>query len=150
MIEIARLDESRDLADIEQLEQASMPQPWSRKLLQDELRSARAFNFGFWLDGRLVAQLFAQRVLTELSILNISVTPDNRRQGHARKLLSEVLRQAQDVGVEIVFLEVRESNRAAIALYEGAGFRQTGVRNGYYSDTGENALLFACRISEQK
>ena len=148
MLKICRLDAELHLNEVELLERSTMPQPWSRKLLADELRSASGFHFGLWSEDRLVGQLFSQRVVDELSLLNISVSPDCRRRGFARTLLLEVLNQARDEGLCTVFLEVREGNQAARALYEKAGFQRTGQRSAYYSDNGENALLYSCRISE--
>jgi ribosomal-protein-alanine N-acetyltransferase len=66
--------------------------------------------------------------------------PEHRRQGHARALLSELLRYARREHKRLMLLEVRQSNEPAILLYRSAGFETTGVRRGYYSDTGEDAL----------
>jgi len=88
----------------------------------------------------VVAFSLAWRVADELSLLDMATAPEQRRKGHARALLAALVSYAASARMRLVLLEVRRSNRAAIALYEGAGFETTGVRRGYYSDTGEDAL----------
>ena len=87
-----------------------------------------------------VAFLLAWSVADELHLLDMATHPAHRRRGYSRALLSALVALAQREHKRLVLLEVRPSNAAAIALYEAAGFRTTGVRRGYYSDTGEDAL----------
>ena len=90
--------------------------------------------------GPAVAFLLAWSVFDELQLLDMATHPEHRRQGHSRALLTELLRFARARRKRLVLLEVRRSNLPAIALYESVGFQTTGVRRGYYSDTGEDAL----------
>ena len=90
--------------------------------------------------GTPVAFLLAWSVADELHLLDMATHPQHRQQGHARRLLTALLAHAQNEHKRLVLLEVRNSNSAAIALYRAAGFQTTGVRRGYYSDTGEDAL----------
>ena len=90
--------------------------------------------------GEPVAFLLAWSVADELQLLDMASHPDHRRKGHARALLSELLRYAQREHKRLLLLEVRQSNEPAIRLYRSLGFETTGVRRGYYSDTGEDAL----------
>ncbi len=87
-----------------------------------------------------VAFLLAWSVADELHLLDMATHPEHRRQGHSRALLTELVSLARSEHKRLVLLEVRRSNAAAIALYESAGFGTTGVRRGYYSDNGEDAL----------
>lgn len=73
-----------------------------------------------------------QLIAPEAEILTIVVDPALRGQGYGRALLGQALLAAARNGAHQVFLEVEAGNAAAIALYEGAGFTQTGVRKGYY------------------
>ena len=73
----------------------------------------------------------------EREVLNIAVDPAFRRRGIARELLKAEL----DRGPGQWFLEVRESNRAALNLYETFGFRSVGRRNGYYTDPAETGIV---------
>jgi len=90
--------------------------------------------------GSPLAFLLAWSVADELHLLDMVTHPEHRRRGHSRTLLSALVALARTERKRLVLLEVRQSNSAAIALYESAGFHTTGVRRGYYSDTGEDAL----------
>jgi len=81
----------------------------------------------------------AWSVADELQLLDMATHPEHRRKGHGRALLSELLRYARREHKRLFLLEVRQSNEPAIRLYRSAGFETTGVRRGYYSDTGEDA-----------
>jgi ribosomal-protein-alanine acetyltransferase len=78
----------------------------------------------------------------EWEIENVAVAPAARRHGLGTRLLSEFLDRARSGGAEAVFLEVRESNRAARALYEKWAFAATGRRRRYYSDPPEDAIVY--------
>jgi ribosomal-protein-alanine N-acetyltransferase len=90
--------------------------------------------------GQPLAFSLAWSVADELHLLDMGCHPEHRRQGHARALIGELLRYAHQERKRLLLLEVRHSNQAAILLYRGVGFETTGVRRGYYSDTGEDAL----------
>ena len=90
--------------------------------------------------GLVVGFLLAWSVADELHLLELASHPEYRRQGFARSLLCALIVHARQTRKRLLLLEVRRSNRAAILLYESSGFQTTGVRRGYYSDTGEDAL----------
>jgi ribosomal-protein-alanine N-acetyltransferase len=92
------------------------------------------------LGGPPVAFLLAWSVADELHLLELASHPERRRRGFARSLLHALLSYARAEHKRLVLLEVRRSNLAATSLYESFGFETTGVRRGYYSDTGEDAL----------
>jgi [ribosomal protein S18]-alanine N-acetyltransferase len=106
------------------------PPPWSAADFAGFLADPLAFllvegDAGFLL-GRAVAG--------EAELLTLAVAPDARRRGLGRKLVARFLYQARLRGADRAFLEVAASNRAAIALYESAGFAVAGMRRGYYAD----------------
>src|SRR5262245_36112747 len=86
-----------------------------------------------------VGLLLAWVVGEEAEILTIGVTPARRGAGIGAAMLREALKAARLAGAKSVFLEVREDNRAARALYADAGFVEAGRRRGYYS--GADALV---------
>ena len=90
--------------------------------------------------GLIVGFLLAWSVADELHLLELASHPEQRRRGFARALLRALIAHASQVRKRLLLLEVRCANQAAIALYESCGFQRTGVRRGYYSDTGEDAL----------
>ena len=71
----------------------------------------------------------------------MAVHPLYRARGIADRMMDLLLEAAEEKGAKIQFLEVREANRQAIALYKNHGFSVVGRRDGYYAETGENALL---------
>src|SRR5882762_2206457 len=83
----------------------------------------------------------------EAEILDLAVAQSHRREGHAKFLLERFLLLAAKNGVREVFLEVRESNAAAIALYTSFGFSQSGRRPNYYSHPTEAALLLKRKLT---
>lgn len=89
----------------------------------------------------VVGFLVARCVADELEILNLAVSPEARRQGVARSLVAEALSWGKTSGARRAFLEVRESNDAAIRLYESLGFVISGNRARYYANPIEDGLL---------
>ena len=91
--------------------------------------------------GSVSGFVISRRMLDEGEILNLAVRRQDRRKGQGRALLSAALEQLQRGGVSRVYLEVRESNAAAIAFYQKQGFSKSGRRPGYYRDPAEAAIL---------
>jgi ribosomal-protein-alanine N-acetyltransferase len=83
--------------------------------------------------------------LDEADIVTLAVSPQARRRGIARALLAAALADAHARGIVTVFLEVAETNSAAIGLYRSAGFEVAGLRPSYYAD-GAAALLMRRRL----
>jgi [ribosomal protein S18]-alanine N-acetyltransferase len=93
---------------------------------------------------QIFAFLVAQRVDAEWELENIAVTGTARRQGLGTRLLDELVAHARSKQGSGIFLEVRESNHGARALYWKAGFEEAGTRKSYYSNPAEDAIL--CRL----
>ncbi|MBQ3920873.1 MAG: GNAT family N-acetyltransferase, partial [Firmicutes bacterium] len=90
--------------------------------------------------GRVkIPRWLAERAGGPLDI-TVAVSKDFRRQGVATRLLRALSDAAAEEGIKDITLEVRPSNKAAIALYEGLGFRQEGLRKQYYDDL-EDAII---------
>lgn len=133
------------LADLDQVltvEQLSFPTPWSRFAFQTELtRNQYALYLVGKQEGVVVAYAGTWVVLDEAHITNVAVHPAYRGYGHGRRILLALLAAARARGAERATLEVRTSNRVAQALYLQYGFNFCGSRKGYYTDTGEDALI---------
>jgi len=95
----------------------------------------------------LLGFLVARRVAFEWELENIVVAPSARLRGCGRRMLDALIAHATQTNGESVFLEVRESNAAARALYVRAGFRETGRRKSYYDNPVEAAILYGLRLS---
>ena len=89
--------------------------------------------------------LVAQTAGPEWELENVVVAAAARRQGVGTQLVGELLRRARQQGAAAILLEVRASNAAALALYQGCGFMRCGSRLGYYRDPLEDAVI--CRNS---
>jgi ribosomal-protein-alanine N-acetyltransferase len=88
-----------------------------------------------------LAFLVAQKVDADWELQNIIVAPTVRRRGIASSLLKELIAYAVTAGAQKIFLEVRASNHSARALYMKMGFKEVGLRKGYYADPSEDAIL---------
>jgi ribosomal-protein-alanine N-acetyltransferase len=95
-----------------------------------------------WEESQLQGFVIARMVGEECEIENIAIAGPARRRGLGTRLLGELLDFARAKGAAVVFLEVRESNQAARALYEGWEFLESGRRPSYYKDPEEAAILY--------
>lgn len=138
-----------DLSDVLVIEHLSFPSPWSRASFVHELRSPHSRLTAAEKQGRVVGYLCCWQVADEVHILDIAVHPEQRRQGIGEQLLRRALTEGREQGAQSANLEVRRSNKSAIALYETFGFRTVAIRRRYY-DNGEDALLMVCSFAESK
>jgi ribosomal-protein-alanine N-acetyltransferase len=132
-----------DLRGILEVDEASFLRPWTRAMYEAELRNpgvSRIFVIRT-TDWPVAGYCATWRIASEVHINNLAIRPELRRQGLATILLRRVLDAGRSTGAESATLEVRRSNHAARALYEGLGFRVRGVRRDYYSDPVEDALI---------
>lgn len=109
----------------------------------------RYLNFQLTQNGKMAAFAITQVVLDEATLFNIAVDPDYQRQGLGRALLEHLIDELEKRGVATLWLEVRASNAAAIALYESLGFNEATIRRNYYptTDGREDAIIMALPIS---
>jgi ribosomal-protein-alanine N-acetyltransferase len=143
-MEIRRLS-IHDLDAIEQIENATYPTPWSRSMFAGELAKPSSLCLGAVDTDApgppLVAYLIVSRYVDAWHVMNVAVHPAYRRRGIASRLLDELFDRTAGDPRRGYTLEVRISNRTAIALYERFGFEASGVRRGYYTDNREDALI---------
>ncbi len=120
-----------DVAYVAALEAHIHAAPWT----PDNFREAIAAGYSARVgerEGRIIAYGVLMLAPGEAQLLNLSVVPDARRQGLGSELLAQFLDDALRLGAEQMFLEVRESNAPAIALYARAGFKPVARRDAYY------------------
>ena len=132
-----------DLREVEALQRLSFTRPWGADSLRWELANSAVARLYLLRDpeGRLAAYCSCWMILDELHINSLAVIEVWRRRGLARHLLRHVFRESIAAGARSATLEVRQSNRAARALYEGLGFRAAAARRDYYQDPREDALV---------
>ena len=129
------------LSEVIAIEQNSYPTPWSRYSFYSELLNDFAFYIVALCSDKVVGYAGMWLIIDEAHITNLTVHPDYRLRGIGRSLMQELENQAVTLGTKAMTLEVRPSNNIAIGLYSSMGFFQEGRRRGYYSDTGEDALI---------
>ena len=138
--------QSADLDEIMTIERASFTSPWSARFFLEEIRFSCAKSVLAEVEGRIVGYIIYWQLPKEVDIHNLAVHPAYRRQGIGRSLLSSAIDSAKGQGSNRVTLEVRKSNQAAQQLYHSLGFVERGVRKGYYSDDGEDALVMVLEL----
>ncbi len=140
MIEIRRMGFD-DIEAVAKIERENFSVPWDENgFLSFMIREGTVFLTAF-LDDRLVGYCGLISAADEADITNVSVSLDARHQGIGSRLVEELIKEAGDMGIKKIFLEVRESNVSAIALYQKHDFKQVGLRKDYYEKPTENALL---------
>ncbi len=138
-----------DAEALSELERRCQSHPWTVRHFADALadrETLRVFVLrrphAAWEVGRgIVGYCVLQIAAGEMHVHNLAIDPDSRREGLGRWLLREALAWGAATGTEEVFLEVRQSNWAALALYRSAGFQAVSVRRGYYDRPREDALI---------
>ncbi|HEX6117253.1 MAG TPA: ribosomal protein S18-alanine N-acetyltransferase [Solirubrobacterales bacterium] len=137
-IEVRRLVYS-DLPSVLAIERRSFPTPWSLAMFVLELSKPSGICLAASGPDGLAGYLVCSRYADVWHLMNVAVVPERRRVRIATTLITELLERA-GAGARYT-LEVRASNDAAIAMYEGFGFRPAGTRPRYYHDNGEDALI---------
>ena len=135
-----------DLVEIMEIERRSYPHPWTRQIFNDCLRA----GYCCWVceqQGVIEGYGVTSIASGESHLLNLCVRPESQQQGIGRKLLLHLISLARRQNAELMFLEVRPSNRAARALYESMGFNELGSRREYYpADKGREDALILARV----
>ncbi|HXE96494.1 MAG TPA: ribosomal protein S18-alanine N-acetyltransferase [Dongiaceae bacterium] len=130
-----------DLDAVLAIEQASFPTPWRREHFEHEIAAPHSFPFVAECNGLIVGYVCLMSLFEEAQILDIAVAPEQRGRGVARLLMDHAIMVAREKGTELLALEVRASNVAAIALYERCGFVRTGIRSRYYEGVDDAVLM---------
>lgn len=133
------------LSEVAELERLCFSEPWSEKSLE-LLLGEDAVGFVSLQNGRAVAYGGMLWAVDEGQVTNVAVHPDARRCGHARAIVKAFADAARARGAVQISLEVRQSNAAAIALYEQNGYVSVGKRKHFYRNPREDALIMICNL----
>ena len=139
-----------DLPSVLELEALLFATPWSRESFEVEFTPgtnavALVAEVGAELSGYMISWL----IVDELHIGNLAVAPRLQGRGVAKAMLQRVISDAAAGGAVLASLEVRASNDAARALYEGLGFRPAAVRQRYYENNGEDAIVMILDVTPE-
>lgn len=133
--------ESRDVAKIAEIEAESFPDPYSERSIKDILCAEGAMCFCAVEEEIPVAYFIGRLIAPEGELYRIATSPQKRHRGIAYRLLDYAVKTSRGKGLETLFLEVRESNIAAISLYRSYGFKTISKRKEYYRNPTEDALI---------
>ena len=136
-----------DLDEVMVIERTSFAYPWSSRFFHQEFQVECARSILAEMNGKIVGYVLFWLLPETVDIHNLAVSGEYRRRGVGRTLLQKVIVEALRQSFARVTLEVRKSNLTAQKLYESAGFVATGVRKGYYSDDGEDAVTMSLDLS---
>ena len=135
-----------DLPQIIIIDREAVIPSWSKKAFIHELESPNSFFNVAAIERTIVGFCILRRAGDEAEIYRMAVYKPYRRRGVANKLMISMLNYALDNKLESIFLEVRKSNEAAIALYEKHGFKQLGTRFEYYTEPIEDAIIMEYKL----
>ena len=132
-----------DLDAVQQIAAICFPVPWTREEFEKELKRTYAILRVLRPSLQEPVCAFANywHVADELQVMNIATLPELRRRGHASALLADLIQTGRERGARWITLEVRRSNLGARELYRKHGFAEQGIRQRYYSDNGEDAVV---------
>ena len=144
-----------DVTRVAELEKLCNPLPWSAASLHIHAESSdlgdglRRVGLVAVLEGagEVAGYVCANLIGGEAEILVLGVASEHRRLGIGKALLEGLAHVLRAADCRSLFLEVRRGNQPAVSMYLGAGFREAGIRKGYYADTGEDALLMRLDFS---
>lgn len=130
-----------DLPVVDVLERECFSLPWSIDCFESALENPNQVFIVLLEDEKIVGYAGMWCVVDEGQIMNIAVTKTSRRKGYGAKLLESLIDEGKERGMTVFSLEVRVGNFPARSLYESFGFKQVGLRKGYYDEPKEDALL---------
>ncbi|WP_054956594.1 ribosomal protein S18-alanine N-acetyltransferase [Paenibacillus dakarensis] len=137
-----RLMTLEDIPDVMVVEHDAFTLPWTEEAFQNELKMNHFARYMVMeYEGRTIGYAGMWTIVDEAHITNIALLSAYRGRKWGELLLGELMRTAAFLGMERITLEVRVSNEVAKRLYTKKGFMPAGIRKGYYSDNGEDALI---------
>ncbi len=137
-----------DLLQVGEIEKLSFPFPWSVDFFFSELKKKEfAYYWVIKLDEVVIGYGGYWKIKNEAHLVNLAIHPYYRSKGLGSKLLRHILEDAQNNGLNIVTLEVRESNWKAQMFYETFGFKKVAIHPHYYHDTDENAFIYLKKLT---
>lgn len=139
-----------DLPIILHIERITQPTPWSENNFNDSLQHGHICQ-ALLKNNEIIGYIVFSFQAAECEILNLCIKPEQQNKGYGFKLLLEALQYIETHNTDIVFLEVRSSNKAAINLYYKAGFNELGVKKAYYllKNKREDAIIFALDLTSR-
>lgn len=147
---IRRMQEG-DLAEVRTIEVLSFSNPWSETTFRGEIQNT-SVSYPLVVIRRpgdeVVAYIIFWHIRDDVQVNNIAVRPDCRGQGLGEALMRFAIDKVRTAGAAFMTLEVRESNKAAVALYRKLGFEVLGKRKSYYTKPDEDACVMGLVLDQ--
>ena len=136
-----------DVDDIYQIEVRSHSHPWSKKLFLSNF-TKNYFNHVLLEEGKIIGYFVANCVVSEVTLMNITIAPAYQGRGFGKQLLTFLKNFSISNNHLEIWLEVRESNKKAIALYQALNFVEVDRRKNYYpaGKHKEDAIIMCCYL----
>ena len=135
-----------DSAAVAEMEQQIFSDPWSEKSVMETVQQKQSVCFAAEKAGHILGYLLAYHAADEAEIARIAVQKEARRQGAAGKLMQALEHYCEEHKMEKLLLDVRESNEAARSFYTKNGFVEDGIRQGFYVNPSEDAVLMSRQL----
>ena len=135
-----------DVARLAELERICFSDPWSPAGLREMISATLTIGLVALSGKTIIGYAIARYAADSGEILNLAVAPDHRREGVAAHLIDALLEGLRSRDIREVYLEVRESNGPARALYKDKGFTVAGMRRAYYRYPTEDALVLRLQL----
>lgn len=139
-----------DIPGVLEVEKSSFSTPWSENSFYEELNNPLAHYLVAKDNEKVVGYMGYWHIVDEGHITNVAVHSDYRRQGIGHLLVESVLLYIKESNIQRMTLEVRESNKGAIHLYESFGFRALGRRKDYYDSPKEDAVIYWLEVDREQ
>lgn len=131
------------------LENKSFLAPWSAEAFEAETEKHVSNLWALVEEDTIMGYICFWLLEQEIHIINFAVKPEKRNKGIGTHLLKQVIDTGISKNIENVWLEVRPSNLPALSIYKKFGFHEAGRRRGYYSETGEDAIVMNLNIKQE-
>jgi ribosomal-protein-alanine N-acetyltransferase len=148
LVHVTQENQEFFLDKILEIEKLAFSAPWSLNGFLQELENPVSQLWALMADKVLVGYFCFWAVREEMQLLDVAVHPEYRNRGHGSDLLKKVADFASSNGVSRIWLEVRDSGKAARRLYEKFGFVESGRRRNYYTDPVEDAIVMSLELAE--
>lgn len=132
-----------DCEQVAAIESVSFSVPWSLNAFLDTVERENYRYFVAEEAGVILGYCGFTYVLDEAEIPNVCVKAEARKKGVGKNMMTAMIDAAKQLGVVVLYLEVRESNTPARRLYESLGFVADGIRRNFYEQPVENAVLMS-------
>ncbi|MCK4956700.1 MAG: ribosomal protein S18-alanine N-acetyltransferase [Candidatus Cloacimonetes bacterium] len=128
-----------DLPEVLKIETELFSDVWTEQMFVEEINTQ--VSYVLELDNEIAGYICGWKLYDEFNITNVAVSKKYQQKGYGKLLVDFIITEIAKENFHILFLEVRESNLAAIKLYERVGFNEVGRRKKYYKNPTEDAIL---------